>query len=201
VAGGALHDGVDGLVATPVGHEHRWARRVRAVTVSPFERETVVRWDNPEDGLALLPHMDGIDYLKKVAAGEIPGAPMAGHIQMELLDVGHGSVTFRCHPDESHYNPIGAVHGGVVCTLLDSALGCATHTTLAAGIGYTSIEIKINYLRPVRSDSGPLTCTGRVTKPGRRVTFADGEVLDNAGRSVATASGTLLVFPLENAHG
>jgi uncharacterized protein (TIGR00369 family) len=161
------------------------------------QRETVVRWRDPAEGLALLPHLDGIDFIKKMAAGEIPAAPMAGHIRAELVDVDHGSVTWRCHPNESHYNPVGVVHGGLVCTLLDSALGCATHTTLPAGTGYTSIEIKINYLRPVRFDSGPLTCTGRVTKTGRRVAFAEGEVLDNAGRSVATASGALLVFPLE----
>lgn len=160
------------------------------------ERETVVRWTDPAEGLELLPHLDGIDYLKKVAAGEIPGAPIAGHFQMELVDVDHGSVSFRCQPDESHYNPIGGVHGGLVCTLLDSALGCATQTTLPAGTGYTSIEIKVNYLRGVTRDSGPLTCVGRVTKPGRRVAFAEGEVLDSDGRTVATASGSLLVFPI-----
>jgi uncharacterized protein (TIGR00369 family) len=88
------------------------------------------------------------------------------------------------------------VHGGLVCTLLDSAVGCATHTTLPAGTGYTSIEIKVNYLRPVTRDSGPLTCVGRVTKPGSRVTFAEGEVTDNTGRTVATATSTLLVFPI-----
>jgi len=65
-----------------------------------------------------------------VAAGELPGAPIAGHFGMEVIEVGPGAVTFRCLPDDSHYNPIGTVHGGVVCTLLDSALGCATHTTL-----------------------------------------------------------------------
>lgn len=161
------------------------------------EREKTISWRDPAEGLAVLPSLDGIDYLKKMAAGELPGAPMASHVHMELTDVDHGSVTFRCEPDESHYNPIGAVHGGLVCTLLDSALGCATHTTLPAGTGYTSIEIKVNYLRPVIADSGPLTCIGRVTKPGRRVTFAEGEVIDAAGRTVATASGTLLVFPME----
>lgn len=134
--------------------------------------------------------------MSKVAAGEIPGAPIAGHFGMDLLEVSPGSVTFRCIPDASHYNPIGTVHGGLVCTLLDSALGCATHTTLPAGSGYTSIEIKVNYLRPVTMDSGPLICTGRVTKPGRRVAFAEGEVVDNKGAVVATASGSLLIFPL-----
>lgn len=169
-----------------------------ANTTTMAEHETVVRWHDPDSGLAQLPHLAGIDYLKKMATGEIPGAPIAEHFRMELLEVDHGTVTFRCHPDQSHYNPIGAVHGGVVCTLLDSALGCAAHTTLPAGTGYTSIEIKINYLRPVRADSGPLTCVGRVTKPGRRVAFAEGEVVDKDGRSVGTASGSLLIFPLEN---
>lgn len=163
------------------------------------KRETVVQWSDPAEGLAVMPHLSGIDYLKKMAAGEIPAAPIASHVRMWPSDVGDGTVTFTCYPDESHYNPIGAVHGGLVCTLLDSALGCAVHTTLPAGTGYTSIEIKVNYLRPITKDSGPLTCTGWVTKPGRRVAFADGEVLDNRGKAVATGSGSLLVFPLQEA--
>ncbi len=160
------------------------------------EREATITWDDPAQGLAHLPGLDGIDYLKKMMVGDLPGAPIASHFGMELIDVAHGSVTFRAHPDESHYNPIGAVHGGFVCTLLDSALGCAAHTTLPAGTGYTSIEVKINYLRPVTKESGPLTCTGTVTKEGRRVVFAEGEVADAAGRIVATASGSLLVFSI-----
>lgn len=160
------------------------------------ERETQIVWRDPAEGLVHLPHLDGIDYLKKMMVGDLPGAPMASHIGMNLTNVDHGTVTFCCQPNESHYNPIGAVHGGLVCTLLDSALGCATHTTLPAGTGYTSIEIKINYLRPITKDSGPLTCTGRVTKEGRRVAFAEGEARDATGRVVATASGSLLVFPI-----
>jgi uncharacterized protein (TIGR00369 family) len=103
---------------------------------------------------------------------------------------------FTCEIDESLYNPLGAVHGGIVCTLLDSVAGCAVHTTLARGLGYTSIEIKVNYLRGVHAGSGPLTAVGTVTKPGRRVAFAEGRVTDAAGRLVATASSSLLVFPL-----
>lgn len=163
------------------------------------ERETTVRWRDPAEGLAVMPQLAGIDYLRKMASGELPGAPIASHINMDIIEVNEGSVTFRSTPDESHYNPIGMVHGGLVCTLLDSALGCATQTLLPAGTGYTSIELKVNYLRPVTATSGPLTCTGRVTKPGRRVTFAEGEVLDNQGKVVATASGSLLVFALDSA--
>jgi uncharacterized protein (TIGR00369 family) len=124
------------------------------------KRETVVVWDDSAKGLEVLPQMAGIDFLKKMAARELAGAPIAAHINMDLVEVDHGTVTFSAQPDASHYNPIGAVHGGYVCTLLDSALGCAMHTTLPAGMGYTSIEIKVNYLRPVTADSGPLTCVG-----------------------------------------
>lgn len=159
-------------------------------------RETTIQWRDPADGLAALPQLDGIEFLNRIASGELPEAPIASHFAMETIEVSSGRVTFRCQPDESHYNPVGMVHGGLVCTLLDSALGCATHTTLAAGTGYTSIEIKVNYLRPVTADSGPLICTGRVTKPGRRVVFAEGEVRDNQGKVVATASGSPLIFPL-----
>lgn len=163
------------------------------------ERETLVRWDDPAIGLSEMPRLSGLDYLRKIMARELPGAPIAAHFGMDLVEVEEGTVTFTCQPDESHYNPIGAVHGGLVCTVLDSALGCAAHTTLPAGVGYTSIEIKVNYLRPVTRDSGPLRCLGRVTKPGRRVAFAEGEVLDKDGRVVATATGSLLIFPLPGA--
>ena len=146
-----------------------------------------------------MPTLAGIDFIKKIAAGEIPGAPMASHLNMKISQVEHGLVTFQGTPDESHYNPIGTVHGGYMCTLLDSALGCAVHTTLPAGTGYTSIDIQTNFLRPVSAASGPLTCTGRVVKTGRRVAFAEGEILDAAGKTVATASSSLLIFPIESA--
>lgn len=162
-------------------------------------RETVVRWDDPQIGLAQLPSLSGIDFLTKMASGELPGPPISGHLPMELQHIDHGTVTFHGHPDESHYNPIGTVHGGFVCTLLDSTVGCSVHSALPAGTGYTSIEIKVNFLRTVTAESGPLTSTGRVTKLGRRVAFAEGEVVDKNGKAVATASSSLLIFPLDGA--
>lgn len=159
-------------------------------------RETTVRWEDPQVGLAQMPSLDGITYLRKMMSGELPGAPIASHFNMRLVDVSEGTVTFTCTPDESHYNPIGMVHGGLACTLLDSALGCAAHTLLPAGIGYTSTEIKVSYLRPIHADSAPLTCVGRVVKSGRRVSFTEGEITDAKGDVVATASSTLLIFPL-----
>ncbi|WP_369256932.1 PaaI family thioesterase [Geodermatophilus amargosae] len=115
---------------------------------------------------------------------------------MTAVAVGEGTVDFRCQPQQSAYDPIGLVHGGLVCTLLDSVAGCAVHSTLPAGTGYTSLEIKVSWLCPVRHGGGELTATGRVTEPGRRAAFADGEVRDADGRLIATASSTCLLFPL-----
>lgn len=160
------------------------------------ERRRIVEWEDPAPGVALMPTLSGLDYLRAMIDGALPPPPIARLMDMTLVDAGPGTATFVCEPDESHYNPIGTVHGGLVCTLLDSVLGCAVQTTLPQGQGYTSIEIKVNYLRPVRAGSGPLTCVGTVTKPGNRVAFADGVVTDASGKTVATATGSLLVFPI-----
>jgi uncharacterized protein (TIGR00369 family) len=138
--------------------------------------------------------MAGLDYLQAMLAGRLPPPPIAATMGFTLGAVGSGEVSFVGTPDTSVYNPIGVVHGGYVCTLLDSALGCAVHSTLPAGVGYTSIEIKVNYLRPISAASGELTARGWVTKPGRRVAFADGDVRDAAGTVLATATGSCLVM-------
>ena len=140
--------------------------------------------------------MAGIDYLRAMISGELPPPPISGLMQFGLAEAEPGRVVFTCLPDESAYNPIGAVHGGLVCTLLDSVAGCALHSTLPQGKGYTSIEIKVNYLKAVRLTSGLLTATGTVVKSGARVGFTEGVVTDTAGSVVATASSTLLVFDL-----
>lgn len=140
--------------------------------------------------------MRGLDYLRAMIEGEIPPPPIIALMDMTLESAEEGVVTFTCEPNESHYNPIGTVHGGFVCTVLDSVAGCAVQSTLPAGLGYTSLEIKVNYVRGVSAASGTLTAVGRVVKPGSRVAFAEGVVTDSEGRVVATASSTLLVFPV-----
>ncbi|MCW2842112.1 MAG: hypothetical protein JWN22_28 [Nocardioides sp.] len=159
-------------------------------------RTRAVTWHDPaaaaQQGLA----MGGMDYLRAIIDGVLPPPPIAGLIQMGLASAEPGTAVFTCTPDESAYKPIGAVHGGLVCTLLDSVAGCALHSTLPQGRGYTSVEIKVNYLRPVRSTSGLLTATGSVVKAGSRVAFTEGVVTDASGATVATATSTLLVFDL-----
>jgi uncharacterized protein (TIGR00369 family) len=119
----------------------------------------------------------------------------------DLAEVEEGSVEFRCRPDESHDNTLGRVHGGFVCTVLDSAAGCAVRSTLPAGVGCTSLDLSVGYLRGVHLDSGELLAVGTVVKPGRRIAFAQATVTDSEGRAVATATSTLLVFPVAEAAG
>ena len=159
-------------------------------------RTRTIAWDDPMAGEARAATMPGIDYLQGMIDGEIPPPPIVTLMGMTLESVAPGTATFTCLPDESHYNPIGAVHGGFVCTALDSAAGCAVQTTLPAGTGYTSLEIKVSYLRAVSTTTGPLTVVGTVVKPGSRIAFAEAVVLDGQGRTVATASSTLLDFPV-----
>ena len=138
--------------------------------------------------------MSGVDYLRAMVNGDLPQPPIAGLMEFDITEVEPGRVVFTCVPDESAYNPIGSIHGGVICTLLDSVTGCAVHSTLPQGKGYTSVEIKVNYLKAVRLSSGLLTATGTLVKAGSRVGFAEGVVTDASGTVVATASSTLLIF-------
>ena len=159
-------------------------------------RTRTVTWYDPMIGAGRALQMPGIDYLRAIRDGELPPAPIAGLFDFRVGEVEEGRVSFTCVPDESAYNPIGVVHGGLVCTLLDSVCGCAVHSTLPLGKGYTSVEIKVSYLKAVRAGSGPLTAVGTVVKGGSRLAFTEAVVTDASGAIVATASSTLLVFDL-----
>jgi uncharacterized protein (TIGR00369 family) len=158
------------------------------------ERSKTVTWNSPGPSTAKGLTMSGVDYLRAMVDGELPQPPIAGLMEFDIIEVEPGRVVFTCKPDESAYNPIGAIHGGLICTLLDSVTGCAVHSTLPQGKGYTSIEIKVNYLKAVRLNSGLLTATGTVVKAGSRVGFSEGVVTDESGAVVATATSTLLIF-------
>ena len=162
-------------------------------------RSRTVSWHDPAVTALGALERSGLETMQAIRDGELPAPPIAQLMQFDIVDLAEGRVEFSCVLDESVYNPIGVVHGGLVCTLLDTVAGCAVHTTLPQGMAYTSIELKVNYLRAVHATSGPLTAVGTVVKPGRRVAFSEGEVRDSAGRVVATASSSLLVFPIPGA--
>jgi uncharacterized protein (TIGR00369 family) len=159
-----------------------------------MERSRTVTWHDPLDSAARAAALSGRAAMEAVMSGELPPPPIALLMNFAITEVGDGEVRFTTVPDESVYNPIGMVHGGLVCTLLDSVMGCAVHTTLPAGVGYTSIEIKVSYLRPVHAHSGEIVAHGWVTKPGRRVAFAEGDVRDGDGKLLASGSSSLLIL-------
>ncbi len=163
------------------------------------EQSRVVTWRDPITTQVTAASMSGLSYWTAVAEGRLPPSPIAELLRMAVVEVQNARIAFSCTPDASMYNPLGVVHGGAVCTLLDTATACAMHTTLPEGVGYTSVEIKVNYLRAVTVASGTLSAVGTVVKAGSRIGFAEGQVTDAAGRLVATATSTLLVFDLPSA--
>lgn len=157
-------------------------------------RSKTFEWADPLATAEQVVGMSGLEYMHAVRDGTAAWPPMGVLMSLEMVEAERGRVVLRSTPGEEHYNPLGIVHGGLLCTLLDTVIGCATHTTLEQGTGYTSIELKVSYLRPVTLDTGPLTATGSVVKEGRRVVFAQGGVTDAEGNLVATASSSLLVL-------
>ncbi|MBO9577180.1 MAG: PaaI family thioesterase [Microbacteriaceae bacterium] len=151
-------------------------------------------WADPGAVLERASGLTGIEMLRALRDGVLPPPPMAVTMNASIREVEEGRVVFECVPGEEHYNPLGTVHGGYACTALDTVTGCAAQTTLPAGVGYTSIEIAVKYLRPITLRTGPLRVVGTVTKPGRRVIFAEGAILDAGGTTLATASSSLLVL-------
>jgi uncharacterized protein (TIGR00369 family) len=174
------------------------AHRVDIASAPPWgaEQSRLVTWRDPITTQATVASMSGFSYWKAVADGHLPPPPIGELMRMRVVAVDNGRISFSCTPDASMYNPLGMVHGGALCTLLDTVAACALHTTLPQGTGYTSVEIKVNYLKVVTVDSGPLTAVGSVVKTGSRIGFAEGEVTDASGNLVATASTTLLIFEL-----
>ena len=139
--------------------------------------------------------MTGLQQLQAIVRGELPPPPIAAHFGMRIVSLAEGDVVFEGVPDGSHYNPIGWVHGGFSATLLDSACGSAVHSSLQPGQAYTSLEIKVSFLRPITADTGPVRAHGWVTKPGSRAAFAEADLRDADGRLLATASSVCAVFP------
>jgi uncharacterized protein (TIGR00369 family) len=144
--------------------------------------------------------MSGLEALQKLVDGEFPGAPIAEGMNFWLQSVAEGKAVFAGEPLVAHLNPAGTVHGGWAATILDSALGCAVHTTLAAGDRYTTVEMKVNYLRPIfAGKTGVLTCEGVVINRGRTLALSEARLVDEAGKVYAHATETCMIFPANSA--
>jgi uncharacterized protein (TIGR00369 family) len=139
------------------------------------------------------PGPSGLEFLEGMLTGE-RAAPIGKTLGFTLVEAEAGRVVFKGAPGPEVYNPIGTVHGGYAATLLDSACGCAVHSRLSGSQGYTTLELKVAYHRPMSAQTGPVRAEGRVVSLGRRAAFAEASLADAAGRLLASATSTLLVF-------
>ncbi len=149
------------------------------------------------DPVALAAHgreLSGIEYVRQIFDGELPPPPISQLMGFRGVEFEHGRAVFEMTPGPEHYNPIGTVHGGIALTLLDSAMGCAVHTTLAAGVGYTTLEVKTNFVRPITAETGVIRCEGTVVHGGSRIATAEGKLVDAAGKLLAHGTTTCLIF-------
>ncbi|MBQ0992306.1 PaaI family thioesterase [Micromonospora sp. PSH03] len=159
-------------------------------------RSRTFTWADPSVNAAQVGRRSGLDMLRAMIAGELAAPPVMHLLDMTRMEADEGRVVVELTPQEFHYNPLGSVHGGVLSTLLDTAAGCAVHTTLPAGVGYTSLDLNVKFLRPVTVDSGTLRCEGTVLQRGRRTALAEARITDAADRLIAHATSTCLILPL-----
>jgi uncharacterized protein (TIGR00369 family) len=158
------------------------------------ERSHTFTWQDPTIGANVARTMSGLEYLRAMMNGEFPFAPIGSLMNMHGAEVEEGRVVFVAEPAEYHYNPIGTVHGGFAATLLDSALGCSVHSMLPAGTAYTTLEIKVNYLRPITAKTGTMYCEGKVVHMGGRVATAEARLTDASGKLYAHGTTTCIIL-------
>ena len=140
--------------------------------------------------------MDSMTMFTEMLAGRLPAPPICRTLGMALAEIEPDRVVFAYRPVFEHYNPLGSVHGGIAATLLDSVMGCCVHTTLKAGTGCTTVEIKVNYVRAMTDKTGPVRAEGRIINVGSRIATSEGKLMDATGRLLAHGTTTCLIFPL-----
>jgi len=159
-----------------------------------------VTWEDPRP-LAEAGHgVSGLEFLQRIVRGELPAPPFARLLNFDLVEVSEGHAVFAVDPEEYHYNPIGVVHGGLAATLLDSAMGCAVHSKLPPGAGYTTLEIKVNFIRAMTVETGRVRCEAKIVHSGARTATAEGRIVDEAGKLYAHGTTTCLILSHEKAQ-
>ena len=158
------------------------------------ERSRSITWDDPKPPLAASRDLDGLAYLRALLAGTYPPPPISRLMNFWIVSADPGEAVFECEPGEYHDNPLGMVHGGLPARCSTRSSAAPRTRPFRRASGYTSIDLNVSYLRPITSASGVIRATGRVVKGGQRVIFAEGVIEDAAGRTLATATSSLLVL-------
>lgn len=157
-------------------------------------RSRTISWGDPQISAQKAPQMSGLEFLQAISRGELPFPPIMELLGINGLEATVGHVVFTLEPAEYHYNPIGSVHGGVASTLLDSAMSCAIQSMLPLGTIYTTVELHVNFLRPVTKDTGKVRCEGESIHVGRTIGTAQGRLLDANGKLYAHGTATCLIM-------
>ena len=157
-------------------------------------RRRTVTWHDPAVLARAAAEMSGRELLEAIGDGRLPGPPLAELFGARLEFVGDGEVRFRCTPSESEYNTLGLVAGGLLCVMLDFAAGAAVHSLLPRGVGLSSIEIKVSYLKPVRAGAGDVEVHGKALRVGKRVAFAEAFARNGDGQLVGHATSSVAVL-------
>ena len=157
-------------------------------------RERLVTWEDPLASAGALRDMSGLEAIRAVRDGRVPPPPIAKLMNFTIVEVDEGRVVFEGYPGEEHYNPIGVVHGGFALTLFDSAMGCAIHTTLPAGVGYTTTDVQVRFIRGITKDTGPVRCEAKVVHVGRSTAIAEATLRDGNGRVLGTGTTACAIF-------
>lgn len=166
----------------------------------PDSRSRTFQWDDVQAIRSGVRELSGLDALQAVVAGRLPPPPMGRLMNMRLTEVTRGHVVFEVTPAEYHYNPMGMVHGGLAATLLDSAMGCCVHSCLDAGDRYTTLDIKVSYLKAATVESGPMRGIADLLHLGRTVALVEARMVDAAGTLYAHATSTCLIKRAESAE-
>ena len=157
-------------------------------------RSRTYTWQDPLQTAQSVRVLTGLQFLQKIIAGELPPPPISQTLDYSLLEAEEGRAVFGIRPAEIHYNPIGMVHGGVPCTLLDSAMACAIQTMLPLGVAYTTLELKVNIIKAIGKDTGLLRAEGKLIHAGRSTAVAEGRLTDEAGKLYAHATTTCMIL-------
>ncbi len=158
-------------------------------------RRRTLTWQDPVATAAAGATMTGMEYMEAIVSGRMPPPPIAVTMSLRPVELEEGRVVFEGLPGEEHYNPIGVVHGGYASTLLDSALGCAVHTTLPAGVGYTSLGLEAKFVRPITRDTGRVLCAATVLYRGRKQATAEASLTAaDSGKLLASGTATCMIL-------
>jgi len=159
-----------------------------------MERTRTIHWQDPAEGAQKALNMSGLDYLQAMTDGAIPLPPVLHTLDISPVSFEKGQAIFVFQPQEFHYNPIGSVHGGVITAILDSAMGCTLQSTLEAGTMYTTLELKVNFLKAVTLKAGKLQAVGKIIYTGRSTALVEAQLIDTAGVVYAHAVSTCMLL-------